>query len=237
LAAATQTPTPEPGFDRFAEVRFLSPGPMSKVVSPLHVQMLIVAGESGIIQLELLGEDGRVLARQVERVNRNTLGVYRSWKIPFEIRAAAEQAWLQVRSEDAHGQVQALNSLRLLLLSVGENQTNPVGNVIYERVVLLSPLEGEVDSDGILEVRGRMWPVNDEPVFLDLVLPDGRIAGTRVLELDGIEPQSFDTTIPYKTAPAPGSTSSAVARLVIRQMDAVLQIPLYVYSRTVELGS
>jgi len=234
-AEPTRTPTPEPGFDDFAQIRFLSPGPMSKVVSPLHVQMLLVAGESNIVQMDLLGEDGRKLYAETLRVKRNEAGVYRTWEIPFEIRAAAEQGWLQVSSKDDEGRMQVLNSLRLLLLSVGTNEINPPGNVIYERVVLQAPEDGALVSGGILDVRGRVWPMNDDPVFLELILPDGKIAGARVLDPPGLMPQSFTTTIPYRLTVPENSTEPLKARLSVRQVDPILQIPIYVYSAEVLL--
>jgi len=229
------SPTPEPGFGAYAEIRFLSPGPMSKVVSPLHLQVLLVAGDSGVVRIELLGEDGRALARHVMRVSRNEQGVYRALEVPFEIRAAGEKAWLQISSEDEFGRLQSLNSLPLLLLSLGTSQLNPPGNIVYERAVVQGPQESEADTDGVVDVAGRMWPVNDEPVFLELVLPNGRIAGARVLEFTGGEAQPFRTTIPYKLPPGSGELELQPVRLLIRQMDAALGIPLYVYSRVIYL--
>ena len=226
---------PEPGFDAFAEIRFLSPGPMSKLASPFRLQTILVSGESGLVRIELIGEDGRELYRLVERLNRNSAGLYRNWEIPFEIRAAAEAAWLQISSKDEVGRTQALNSVRVLLLSLGTSELNPPGNVLYERVTLLTPGVEVVEADGVVDVKGRIWPMNDEPVILDLILPDGKTAGTRVLRLNGIEPQSFESTLPYKVTAPEGSTESIVARLTVKQSDPILKIPLYIYTRTVQL--
>jgi len=236
VAAASPTPSPEAGFDQYAHIHFISPGPMSKVVSPIQVQVLLVSGQSELVKVELLGEDGRVLARQVERVSQNPLGVYRSWKIPFEIRAAAEKGWLQISSDDESGYLQTLNTVPLLLLSIGANEINPPGNMVYERVALDLPREGERDSDGVLEVIGRIWPMNTQPVFVEVILPGGRIAGTRVLEPAGIDAQAFTTTVPYKLPSDNGASGLVAARLSFRQMDPILDIPLYIYSREVELG-
>jgi hypothetical protein len=225
----SETPTPAPGVP-LAQIQFLAPGPLSKIASPLNLQAKVVAGESEVVQVSLLGEDGRLLARTIQRLPRRPSGVYLPLKIPFEIRAAAEAGLVQISSLDKHGRIQALNSLNLILLSVGESVINPAGNVIYERVVLYTPEENANITGGQLQVTGRFWPFNDQPFFLELILPDGQVAGTRVLTLKGLDPQEFSTTIPYKVS------ESTPAFLTIRQMDARLNLPLYVYTRPVTLN-
>ncbi len=201
--------------------------------------MLLVSGESELVQIDLLGEDGRKLSSKLERVRRQPLGVYRTLKIPFEFRAAAELGWLQVNTKDDQGRMQALNSLRVLLMTTGSNEINPPGNIIYERVVLETPRENQDASGGILDVSGRIWPMNTQPVFLDLVDSDGRVLATRVLTLDGLDPQYFETTIPYKTPQSSSLVTATpvleIARLTIRQDDPELNIPIYVYTRLVHL--
>src|SRR5258707_5865707 len=54
-ALPTSTPTFEPGFTNFAQVRFLSPGPMSSLVSPINIQGLLGSRASNIVQMGLLG--------------------------------------------------------------------------------------------------------------------------------------------------------------------------------------
>jgi len=224
----SETPTPAPGVP-LAQIQFLSPGPLSKITSPLNLQAKVVAGESEVVQVSLLGEDGRLLARTIQRLPRRPSGVYLPLKIPFEIRAAAEAGLIQISTLDKHGRIQALNSLRVILLSAGESVVSPAGNVIYERLVLYTPEEEANISGGQLEVSGRFWPFNDQPFFLELILPDGQVAGMRVLTVNGVETQEFSTTIPYKVS------EPTTAFLSIRQMDARLNLPLYVYTRAVSL--
>jgi hypothetical protein len=235
----TLTPTPEPGFGDFAQIRFLSPGPMSKIISPMKLQLLVVSGEREIVQIDLLGEDGRKLFSKLERVRRQSGGAYRNLKIPFEFRAVAELGWLQVTTRDNQNRIQALNSLRILLQSSGVDEITPPGNTIYERVVLETPAENERTFGGILDVRGQIWPVNYQPVFLELISSEGRVLATRVLTLDGIDAQYFETTLPYKLPLSEDTVTPApkidLARLTIHQVDPILNIPIYVYTRLVEL--
>jgi hypothetical protein len=224
----TQTFTPQPHIP-LAQIQFLSPGPMSKFISPVQVQLLMVSGESDVIQIDLFGEDGRLLGRKTDRLNRQLSGVYRTYKIPFEIRAAAETAWLQVSSKDKEGRMQALNSVPLVLMSAGKTETTPAGNIIYERAVFYTPKDGDTVSGGEILLEGRFWPLNMQPIFIEMILPDGTINGTRVLTMEGIDPQEFETTLPYKVE------EPTLARLSIRQMDPVLNSPIYVYTQLIWL--
>lgn len=225
----TQTFTPQPGIP-LAQIQFLSPGPMSRFVSPVQTQLMVIAGESDSIQVDLFGEDGRLLGRKIDRVSRHLSGVYAVYKIPFEIRAAAEKGLLQVSSKDKEGRMQALNSLPLVLLSAGMTERTPPGNMLYERAVFHTPEDGDQAGGGEVDVRLRFWPFNTEPAFLELILPDGRAAGERVLNIDGLDPQEFSTTLPYKVS------ERVLARLSIRQMDPVLNAPIYVYTQSIWLN-
>jgi hypothetical protein len=225
----TQTFTPQPSIP-LAQIQFLSPGPMSRFVSPVQTQLMVISGESESIQIDLFGEDGRLLGRKIDRINRRLSGVYVVYKIPFEIRAAAEKGLLQVSTRDKEGRMQSLNSLPLVLLSAGTTERTPAGNVIYERAVFYSPQDGEEATGGEVGIKGRFWPFNTEQAFLELILPDGRIAGVRVLNIDSLDPHEFSTTLPYDVR------ERVLARLSIRQMDPVLDAPIYVYTQTIWLN-
>ncbi len=230
-ALPTITPTPQPGYS-FARIRFLEPGPASKIVSPLNLQMIAIIGKSETIQIDLFGEDGRVLFTQITQLNYYPEGTYQSFKIPFEIRAAAEKGILQISTRDKNGQLEALNTLDVFLLSAGVDQNNPPGNIIYERVALTSPpVKDASASGGIVNVSGTIWPFDepDHTLFLELSAPDGRVIGSRIVALNGTEPQSFSTTLIYKIK------EPTTALITIKQMSAVLDTPVYVYTQSILL--
>ena len=233
-ALSTATPTIEPGFTDFAEVRFLSPGPMSSLVSPIKLQVLLVSGRSEIVQVDLLGENGRVLQRTLERVDRDPGGNYRSFEIPFEIRAVSEKGYIRISSKDDHGRIEVLNTMPVLLYSIGQAQINPVGNMIYERCMLEGLKNGADVSGGVLDLKGRFWPFNTQPVFAELLLEDGTPIASRVLTFSGIEPQPLETTLPYKVK------EPTRARLVLRQDNPELlvvdsELNKYIYIFTLEV--
>jgi hypothetical protein len=225
--APTETATESPSA-RSAQIQIQSPGPMSKVISPMHVRMLVVSGDSKLVQIDLQGEDGRLLARKLERVPTQIGGYYVSIKIPFEIRAAAELGRVTISTKDSHGRLQSLAAEHVLLLSVGEAEIAPAGDQA-ERVVLYTPKNRDLATGGILHVEGRYLPFNNQPVVLELLDIEGKTVGLRILEFAGTDEQTFATTIPYKT------TETVEARLVIRQDDVRLPGLMYWYSLEVTL--
>jgi hypothetical protein len=208
---------------------------MSSLVSPINLQTLLVSGESEIVRIDLLGEDGRTLQRGLERVKRNPSGGnYRSFDLAYEIRAVSEKGYIRISSKDDHGRIQALNTMPVLLYSIGKNQITPVGNMMYERVMYEGLKDGDEVHGGVLNLKGRFWPFNTQPVFLELLLPDGTPISSRVLDFKGIDTESFETTLPYKV------TEPTLVRLSIHQDNLDLKISdpdlkKYIYVHTMEL--
>ena len=227
--APTYTPTAIPGH-KLAAVQFIAPGPMSKVVSPISLRMNIIAGASKRVQIDLYGEDGRLLARTLKRnVPTSRDGIYQTAKITFEIPAEAELGRITVSTFDKDGRVQSLNSVRVLLLSSGVNEVTPTGNP-SEPVGVVEPVGEEAVSGGVLNVRGDVWPFNLQPVILELINPEGKSIGLRILTVETIDPQLFETTIPYKIS------EPTSARLTIHQDDDRMPGLFYVYSQEVLLN-
>lgn len=225
---ATATATTIPGHDP-AVIQILSPGPMSKVVSPIILKMNIVSGESQKAQIDLFAEDGSLLSRTVKKVPLSSDGVFQQIKIPFEIRAAAEVARITVTTTDKAGRIQALNSVRVLLLSSGDNEITPPGNP-SEPVGVFRPTSKDTVSGGVLNLRGDVWPFNLNPVVMELIGPDGKSLGLRIWTVDVLTPQLFETTIPYRV------NEPALARLTIRQDDDRMDGLFYVYSQEILLN-
>ena len=207
---------------------------MSSLISPINLQVMLVSGKSAIVQVDLLGEDGRLLQRQLERVQRNLGGNYRSFDLQFEIRAVSERGYIRISSKDEHHRIATLNTMPVLLYSIGESQINPVGNMIYERCMLEGLENGDDIFGGVLTLKGRFWPFNNQPVFVELLLPDGKPISSRVLTFKGVDPEAFETTLPYKVK------EPTLARLTFRQDNPALsvsdpELKKYVYVYTMEV--
>ena len=224
----TSTATDYP-WHKPATIEIQAPGPMSKVISPINLRMNIIAGESEKVQVDLYGEDGRLLSRTLKTVRTSREGVLQNVKIPFEIRATAEIGRITISTKDKAGRLQALNSVHILMLSSGVNEINPAGNP-SEPVSVFSPIAQESILGGVVNVKGDLWPFNLQPVILELVGPDGNSMGLRILTVDHINPQLFETTIPYKVR------EPTIARLTIHQDDDRINGLFYAYSQEVLLN-
>jgi len=234
--APTLSPTPRPTFTLTtipghapAAIQIFAPGPMSKVTSPIVLRMHLIVGNSGKAQIDLYGEDGRLLARTVKKLPPGGKGVEQQIKLPFEIPGTAEVARLTVSTLDKQGRIQSLNSVRLLLLSSGTNEITPPGNP-SEPVGVRSPVLEEPVSGGVVSVRGDIWPLNLNPVILELIGPDGKSMNLRILNIEQLNPQLFETTIPYNVS------EPTLARLTIRQDDDRINGLFYVYTQEVLLN-
>lgn len=237
LEIPTATPTLAAGFTNYAQIRFISPGPMSSLTSPFILQANVAAGESDKIQVDLLGEDGRVLYREIKKLTSNPLGIFQRFEISYEIRAVSEAGYIRISTEDDHGRMQALNTMPVLLYSVGTAQVNPPGNFIYERIAMDGFEEKTNFYAGEVALKGRIWPYNDQPFVVELISITGKPLGTRILAINGIDTQSFETVIPYKvTEPTPARLTFRQDNPLIGISDPVLGKLVYLYTIEVILN-
>jgi hypothetical protein len=180
-----QTPTeplldsPPPENVPLSTVQILSPGPASKVTSPFTLRASIKPGAESIIRIELLGEDGQLLMREV--LSYQTL--QNEWvsldsEISYGINSAGENGRLQLSVEDQHGRIESLSSVDLLLLSMGKQDLNQPPDQL-EDIVLESPRSNTLIQGGTMRVTGLARPRSTQPLLIELSTSDGRIVGTR----------------------------------------------------------
>lgn len=229
LLTVTPTPTPDP---YSASIRIYAPGPMSKVISPIDLRAFIETRFAGPAQVELYGEDGRLLYRKTLRTySFDGQDARLALLAPFEVHAAGELGRLQISTLDANQRVTALSSVHLLLLSSGDNQITPAGD-LREAVTVDAPAANAEVFGGQVNVAGKMQPQNKLPAFVELVTADGQALISRVLMLappDGTS-QPFQTSLPYRVE------SRTPALLVIRQSDQRVSGPFYLYSQPIFLN-
>ncbi len=210
-------------------IKIIAPGPMSKVVSPVEFVFHVAPDVTGLTRIELIGENGEELYRKIFKTYSN-VGYYTriAEQIEFAIRGVAEIARLQVSTYNAEGQLLALNSVRLLLQSVGENEFTPIENNA-ERLHLRVPKIGSEVSNGLLVFTGEYLPINDLPVTIELMDVSGAIISSRQLQFNVLDGkfQSFETIIPIKVL------KKTDALIVFRQSDDRIKGLAYYFSRKV----
>jgi hypothetical protein len=228
-ATASITPTPLPA-DEPGAIQITSPGSMSKVASPMEIRLRVATTKNTKVYMALYGEDGSLLADELINIPTTSSNEYVYAKFPFDIRAAAEDGYLQVTTRDSTGLLMALDTVKVLLLSNGASQITPAGNAVYERVSLETPKYQASISGGTLTIKGMYLPVNLQPVTLELIDINGKsLNANRVLVPTDLNSQVINTTIPYNIE---GSTP---AYLVIHQQDDVLKNPVYISTHQPEV--
>jgi hypothetical protein len=204
LSTEGQTPqgsqTPEPDLPP-AIVQIFKPGELSRVTSPIHITSYLKPGPKGLVTIELHGEDGRLLVRQSKVFTTNP----NAWAnmtvdLNFEISAAAEVGRLTISVEDDKGRSMALNSVNLILLSMGESDINP-SNATQESIIIQQPKLLSLVQGGILTVSGMARTDTDLPLHVELVDDKGGVVGMRLAGLGERDAQgyrSFATEVSYK---------------------------------------
>ncbi|MFZ2097014.1 MAG: hypothetical protein WAV05_10285 [Anaerolineales bacterium] len=220
---ATFTPTitrtpPIPG----AGVQFVEPGPMSKVISPFHLIANIRSVPSGTYHIELWieplheGDEPRLIYCDVRRLISDPVNwVYLDQDIQFEISRVSEFAQLRISMVDTFKRPVSINSLDLLLLSMGTSQITPSVDRT-EKIVIREPTKNQLIQGGTVIVSGLAKPTEDF-MLAELVTTDGSVVGYR---------QVFVT-------PAPDGSYVPFAVEVPYQVDA----PTWVRLRISESGT
>lgn len=180
------TVTPVIGTDiPYSEIQFISPGELSKVITPIRLHAFLMPGDSGRATIELFGEDGRLMFRKLF-VFTSPPGVQTTLRtdIDFEIAAVAETVTLVISTEDSYGRMKSAASITLILLSIGESDINPPGDHLAA-IVVREPLEKVLIQGGKLMVSGLIRTDSELPLLVELVTTDGKVIGSR---LAGIVP-------------------------------------------------
>lgn len=174
-------------------------------------------GDDGLVLLDLIGEDGRTIARQrldYSSFKDRSIGI--APVVEFTISGVAETARLVVSVEDKFGRKIALASTELVLISIGDNQVYPAGYQ-YAPYIIREPVQDQVIEGGVLHINGMARPVNLTPLIFELTNEQGQVIAADTLQasLPGgdLSHTPFSMDLPYQV-----STSTRV-RLSIRQVS------------------
>lgn len=196
----TRTPTPTPTQTPIPDsiVQIFSPGHASRVISPIYLTGYLPLINGGRVRIELLGEDGRLLVRHVK--NYDVGGwTHISLQLEFEISAAAEVGQLQIVQEDDKGRLVALNSVEVILLSMGEQEILTETDM-REPVVIDQPRRQALIQGGTVLVSGKSRVNTDRPLIVQLVDERGAVIGQRMLNVNPPGEDGYGTysgEIPY----------------------------------------
>ncbi len=193
----TPTRTPETPVD---SIQIFSPGPASKVVSPIKLSSYLLPGSSGRVRVELLGEkssdDGPFLYRKVLNYGTSGARVQLYTEIDFELPSgiASEIGRLQIVTEDEYGRIQSKASVDLILLSMGEADINPANNQ-EEKIIIRVPGASTLVQGNSLRVSGVAHPNANQVLVMQLM--DNRGAAVGPARLAAVPMSADNSYVPF----------------------------------------
>ena len=230
-SAEPSSDVPQPDA-RNGAIQFYSPGPLSKIVSPVVFNGYAIPGHGNMGRVDLYGEDGRLLASDLLQLNTSYTWAYFSWSLPFEVQAAGELGRLTVSTQDQYGRLTALESVHLLLLSQGTSQVNPSGD-LRERCVIEQPSAGQQVSGGALSLTGMIRPFNSQPLLVELIKRDGGVVAAQWVMFS---PASDGSYVPFSAEISYSVGAGTWALLSVSQPDERIPGTMYLYSREIFLN-
>jgi len=225
------TAIPKPSADS-GVIQFLSPGPLSRIVSPFIVYGYAVPGFNNQGSLELYGENGHLLASKLVPLYNPYKWANFYWELSFNISYVGELGRLTLSTQDVYGRVNAVNSIHVLLLNEGTSIINQPGN-LKEPCSITLPAVGQRLSGGVLTVAGKMRPFNNLPLTLELVGRDGSVIGTQTV---AISTTPNNDVVPFHIDMHYSISKAMWALLSVRQNDDRIGGLMYLYSQEIYLN-
>lgn len=228
VTPASAAPIPD------ALIQIRTPGPYSRAVSPLAVQAYLKPGKGGQVQVDLFGEDWRVLVRQIKPlpyINRYGYAtLYTS--LTFEIPGTAEAAWLTLSVNDEFGRVTSVNAVPLVLMALGEADIILPADVSAP-IVIQQPAPMTLVQGKKLIASGLARSGGDTYLMLQLITQEGKVVGKRVTDIqpaDNGGMGTFTAEVPYDV------TEVTPALLVVWQGEGSMANVIYLSSVEVLLS-
>lgn len=160
-----------------AAIQIFRPGDLSRVASPFTVIAAMKPGAHGDVHAQLFGEDGRVLTETVKTFYSNPGIAVNFWQdVRFKIPGVAEVGKLVLSVSDDSGRLVALNSVDLILLSIGaEDVASSIDTL--EPIIIQQPAAKTLIQGGTILVSGMARLNEDVPLQVQLVTADGKFVG------------------------------------------------------------
>jgi hypothetical protein len=194
-----------------AAIQFASPGPLSRIISPLEVVATVHSVPSGSYRIELWAEpllpggEPRLLLRKVANFIADPIPwVFLTESLEFELSRVSELAELRILTYE------------LVLLQIGENQINPNGDVL-QPLVILEPAPNILIQGGTLIVTGMARPLDSQPLFIELIAASGDVVGYQQVFLT---PDPAGSHLPFAVDVHYTVSSPTWVRLIISQSGA-----------------
>ncbi len=164
------------------EILLVEPGQGSEVISPIKINAQVDPGGDRLLRVTLIDERNNLLSRKLLRIpsTQNVPFEFQT-ELYFEIPRESTPALLTLATQDEYHRPQSLRSVTLSLQSTG--QASIFSSVIENSwLTITQPAPMAVISGGAFQITGEITPLNDNPVFFELMTESGSIVGTSQLD-------------------------------------------------------
>lgn len=120
-------------------------------------------------------------------------------EVEFGINAVAEAGRIQIGVLDEQGRLKSLNSIDLILLSMGNKDLNQPTDQL-ENIFIESPRANTLIQGGTMRVSGHARLRSTQPLRIEILTNDGRIVGTRQVSITPTPGSAYGTfaiDVPY----------------------------------------
>jgi hypothetical protein len=209
LVISTSEPLTLPDPLPQGEVQIISPGRLSRVLSPFKLHVYLASPntekEQDIsYQISLYGNDGRLLVRHLfTQEAGQKYSSHLVMDITFEISGEAETARLEVKSQDSYGRTSALTSTDLVLLTDGEPEIKSILD-LYQSLIVQQPIPSTLIQGDTLLIQGVTRIAPEDQLLVELINRNGGLIGSDVVTVSdqdlGKGYRPFEGEIPYQVA-------------------------------------
>jgi len=209
------------------------PGELSQLTSPFLVLANVYPGDQGMVNVQLIGEDGRLMSDQLIQLTQVESGwVSLATEIKFESLSAGESALLILSTRDFFGRRIAQTGVPVLLLQIGKSELENA-HFTKQPVILKSPVAGGFAKKGNLHIEGVIHLYNDNPIIVELFTQTGGIVANKALYVtrsEGVDFVPFALDVPYNV------TKRTPVRMTIRQASEISSsVDISLYSQLIFL--
>jgi hypothetical protein len=231
----TPTPAPTPSGFNYppALLQVEKPGELSRLTSPFLVLANVYPGDQGMVNVQLFGEDGRLMSDQLIQLTQADSGwVSLATEIKFESISAGESALVVLSTRDFYGRRMAQVGVPVILLQIGKSELENPG-FTKQPVVLKAPVAGGFAKKGSLHIEGMIHLYNSNPIIVELFSQTGGIVANKavyVTKSEGVDFVPFALDVPYSV------TKRTPVRFTIRQASNVSSsVDIFLYSQLIFL--
>ena len=196
-----------------AEIIIHTPGPESRVTSPIDITASVTPGADDLIRVILIDQSRNLLARQLIRVDPDEISTAQfSSRLRFEIPTDSTKAVLILATKDAYNRPLSLRAIPLTLNLKNEVvlETHPTDSP-WLNINTPEPLS--THRGGSLTVSGTVTPISTKPLIIELFTDSGGLIGSKQLAVTkGGQEMPFSITLTYSFI-----DTTRDVRLVVRQ--------------------